>query len=66
MTNKQNKNNVSINLKPMKNQNDSTSAFCYHVKETGLVSPVANALGPGFDMEKYITSVCLVLTILAK
>jgi len=27
--------------------NDSSSAFRYHSKETGLVSPVANALEPG-------------------
>ena len=45
---------------PMKNQKDASSAFCYHSKETGFVSPVANALGPGSDMEKYIFAALVV------
>ena len=32
----------------------------YLSKETGSVSPVANALGPGSDMEKYILAALVV------
>ena len=39
---------------------DSSTAFGYLSKETGFVSFVANALGPGSDIEKYILAALVV------